>query len=352
MTDDIGKDRPSSDQPQKTGLDLSTFLKHVAEVDTSIGRVFLFPTGASDAVRFNKLPDQPSIARIRAYLPYIASLSAEYSLNKKRVAITAEQIDQLSDDEVEALAEAYASSSTLHEAREGTKDRAPVTREPEEAATAYLDRLLRNEIEAQTAQLRQIMDSALISTRSLFDQVRKSSLTLGSTLSEYSQLANQSSQFEPQIPRMDNMHAINEQFVRQAKERAEELEMVRLTGKMTAESAQTLKDLAEAATSLLEQLDERDRKSDEYTRTQIGIAVWSVGISAVLALFALIVSGFAYYQDQNNNSSGDKWQAEVLSEFKAANKLQASIQTENQLLREQVQQLSAALGKKKSHPTK
>jgi hypothetical protein len=92
--------------------------------------------------------------------------------------------------------------------------------------------------------------------------------------------------------------------------------MVRLTGKMTAESAKTLKDLAEAATVLLEQLDARDEKAEKSTRKQITIAVWSVGISAVLALFALVVSGLSYYQDKANNAGGDKWQAEMLAAFR------------------------------------
>ena len=50
---------------------------------------------------------------------------------------------------------------------------------------------------------------------------------------------------------------------------------------MTAESAKTLKDLAEAATTLMEQMDERDRRTDQSTRKQITIAVWSVVASAV-----------------------------------------------------------------------
>lgn len=343
MTDDTGKQASNADQPRKKGLDISIFLKHVAEADTSIGRVFLFPLRVADSIEYAKLPDQPATERIRDFLPCIASLSADYSLDKERVAITADQLDQLLDDDIEALAEAYASSSAFRETREGSKDRAPVTREPGEAATVYLDRLLRHEIEEQTKQTGKIMESVLGSTGGIFDQVRKSSLSLGSTISEYARLSSRSTQPEVLTPRMDHMHSIKEQFARQARERAEELEMVRLTGKMTAESAQTLRDLAEAATTLLVQLESRDQKSDESTRTQISIAVWSVGISAVLALFALIVSGFAYYQDQNNNSSGDQWQENVLSELKTANERGAAIQTENQLLRNELQRLTESV---------
>ena len=129
-----------------------------------------------------------------------------------------------------------------------------------------------------------------------------------------------------------------EQFSRQARERAEELQMVRLTGKMTAESAETLKSLAEAATTLLEQLDQRDRKNDGVTRRQITIAVWSVGVSAALALLALVMSAFSYLQDRNNGESEGKWQTELLNLVKESNQ-----QRESQKLK--VQQLEAELEK-------
>lgn len=94
------------------------------------------------------------------------------------MTITAEQVDLLWDGEVEALAEGYASSSAFREARAGTQDWGPVTWEPGEAATAYLDRFLQNEIEPQAKQSRKMMEPALGSTRGIFDQVRKISLDL------------------------------------------------------------------------------------------------------------------------------------------------------------------------------
>jgi len=134
-----------------------------------------------------------------------------------------------------------------------------------------------------------------------------------------------------------------EQARERAEERAEEMALARLTGQMTAESAKTLKDLAEAATTLMEQFDERDRKSDKSTRKQITIAVWSVGISAVLALLALIVSGFAYVQDRDNSSSGDQWQVKLLTAIEQGNQQRSVIERENDALREQVKVLDARI---------
>jgi len=134
-----------------------------------------------------------------------------------------------------------------------------------------------------------------------------------------------------------------EQARERAEERAEEMALARLTGQMTAESAKTLKDLAEAATTLMEQFDERDRKTDKSTRKQITIAVWSVGISAVLALLALIVSGFAYIQDRDNSSSGDQWQAKLVTAIEQGNQQRAAVKIENEALREQVKSLDARI---------
>lgn len=341
MTDDTGKEASNADQPRKKGLNISTFLKHVAEADTSIGRVFLFPLRVSDISEYAKLPDQPSTERIRDFLACIASLSADYSLDKERVAITAEQLEQLSGDEIEGLAEAYALSSAFREAREGSKDRAPVARESGEAATAYLNKLLRHEIEEQTKRTRKIMESALGSTRGIFDQVRKSSLELGDSWRQLERLTrasvapkNIAPVFETKALELSNHMA--EHNTRIARERAEDREMLRLTAETSAKSAKTLQELADAASTMLEKLDERDADAKRTTKIQLWIAVGSVVVSALLA-------GASFIQDRTNNVSGDKWQAAVLEELKATNKRGESVQTENQLLRDQVQRLTAAV---------
>lgn len=341
MTEDTGKEGANADQPRKQRLDIGTFLKHIAEADTSIGRVFLFPLRVSDVSRYAKLPDQPSAERIRRYLPCIASLSADYSLGKERAAITTEDFDQLSNDEIEALAEAYASSIAFRETREGSKDRPPVAREPGEAATTYLDRLLEHEIEEQAKQTRKIMDSALGSTRSIFDQVRKSSLELGDSWRQLEHLTKASAiskslapAFETKSQEFSNHMA--EHSARLARERAEDREMLRLTAETSVKSAKTLQELADAASTMLEKLDERDANAKRTTKIQLWIAVGSVILSALLA-------GASFIQDRFNNVSGDNWQGAVLEELKATNKRGDSVQTENQLLREQVQRLSAAV---------
>ncbi len=330
--------------PQKTGLNLDRLFRPATAVPTSLGTLYLYGLRTSDLSALETLPGEAPIARIRAFLPRIASLVEAKGFKDERPPMAAEDVDRLSDAEVEHVAEVYV-ATLLRRPRIDGEESATPEREASEPAATYLDRLLKHEAQEQSRQLRKMHEKMLASTSSIFDQVRKSSSTLGSTLSEFERLTKSSPAFEIHQPSMDHFHAMNEHFARQARERAEELEMVRLTGKMTAESAKTLKDLAEAATVLLEQLDERDKKADRSTRKQITIAVWSVGVSAVLALFALIVSGLAYVQDKANNSAGDKWQSELISAVRDGSRQRDAAEKEAQRLRNQVAELEAKIAR-------
>ncbi len=333
--------------------------KPATDVETSAGRIYLYPLRMRDMTDFEKLEPGDAASQIRAFLPSIGSLTVESDEAPERVPLDAGIADGLSDDEVERAADAYTKSSAWQIVRDGSQEREPIMQEAGETASAFLVRLLKAEVEDYRQSAKRMHDKMFGSARglfdqvqksaSLFDQVRKSTSALGSTLSAYEELTKftKPAPLEIQPIRTDHFDAVNRQMAQQARERAEEraeeMEMTRLTGKMTAESTKTLKDLAEAATTLMEQMDERDRRTDQSTRKQITIAVWSVGISAVLALFALIVSGLAYFQDRDNITSGDQWQAKLLTSIEEGNQQRSAVERENQALREQVKSLDARI---------
>ena len=331
--------------------------KPATDVETSAGRIYLYPLRMRDMTDFEKIEPGDAISKIRAFLPSIGSLTVESDEAPERVPLDAGIADGLSDEEIERAADAYTKSSAWQTVRDGSQERKPVVQEAGETASDFLVRLLKAEVEDYHQRTKRMHDKMFGSARgffdqvqkstSLFDQVRKSTSALGSTLSAYEELTKfaKPAPLEIQPIRTDHFDALNRQIAQQARERAEEraeeMEMTRLTGKMTAESAQTLKDLAEAATTLMEQMDERDRRADQSTRKQITIAVWSVGISAVLALFALIVSGFAYVQDRDSSSTEDQWQMKLLTAIEQGNQQRSAVQHENETLREQVNVLGA-----------
>ena len=350
---------PSGDAPKKTTLKLLLRSKPATDVETSAGRIYLYPLRMRDMTDFEKLEPGDAVSQIRAFLPSIGSLTVESDEAPERVPLDAGIADGLSDDEIERAADAYTKSSAWQIVRDGSQEREPIVQEAGETASAFLVRLLKAEVDDYHQSAKRMHESLLGSSHSLFDQVqksaslfdqvRKSTSALGSTLSAYEELTKftKPAPLEIHPIQTDHFSRVNdllaEQARERAKERAEEMELTRLTGQMTAESAKTLKDLAEAATTLMEQMDERDRRTDQSTRKQITIAVWSVGISAVLALFALIVSGFAYLQDRDNITSGDQWQAKLLTAIEQNNQQRSIVERENQALREQVKSLDARI---------
>lgn len=344
-----GLKQPNGDEPKKKSLKLLLRSKPVAEVETSIGRIYLYPLRVRDMTDFEKLEPKEAIDQVRNFFTSIGSLTLESDEKPDRIPLDPAIAKTLSNDEVELLSEAYVQSSVWQKVRECDEDRKPVAQEDGETASAYLIRLVWNEVEQQHQSAKQLHEKMLDSSRSLFDQVRKSTSALGSTLSAYEQFTKfaKSAPLEIQPIRTDHVDALNSHMIEQARERAEdraeEMALTRLTGQMTAESAKTLKDLAEAATTLMEQFDERDRKTDKSTRKQITIAVWSVGISAVLALLALIVSGLAYLQDRDNGISGDQWQAKLLTVIEKGDQQRSAVERENEALREQVKSLGARI---------
>lgn len=335
----VSGDQP---EPKKKGLSLSLFLGPTADVQTSIGKIYLYPMRVSDFSRFEKIVADEPMARFREVLPCVASLSTTSKIEKDREPLAPELVAQLSNADVELVAEAYAVSSALQTARSGSEDRSALPRVDGEVATSYVDRLLKKQLEDHANDMRQMRDKMLASTGGIFDQVRKSSALLGSTLTNFERLSRSISTpaampvFETKHLELTNHMA--EQHARLARERAEELEMVRLTGQMTAQSAKTLQDLAEAASTLLENLNERDQRSDRVTRIQLWIAVGSVVVAAVL-------SGAAFFQDKANNITNDKWQGELLSSISEGNRQRSTAEEENKKLKAKVEELSDAVSR-------
>jgi len=337
-----GSNPTSGEEPKKKSLKLLLRSKPAAEVDTAAGRIYLYPLRVRDMTDFEKLEPGEAVNQVRNFLTSIASLTVESDEAPERIPLDPEIAKTLSVDEVEQLAEAYVQSSGWQTVREEGQDDKPPSREDGEAGSAYLIRLIQHEVEQQLQASKRLREKMLGSSSSLFDQVRKSTSALGSTLGAFERLTKPSRESVLEIHpiQTDHLSRVNnlmaEQARERAKERAEEMELTRLTGQMTAESAKALKDLVDAATTMMEQMEARDQKTDQSTRTQIKIALWSVASSAVLALVAAILAGFSYFQDRDNNTAGDQWQAKVLTAIEQGNEQRSALERENQALLEQV----------------
>ena len=69
--------QPHGDEPKKKSLKLLLRSKPVAEVETSIGRIYLYPLRVRDMTDFEKLEPAEAIDQIRNFLTSIGNRAEE-----------------------------------------------------------------------------------------------------------------------------------------------------------------------------------------------------------------------------------------------------------------------------------
>lgn len=305
-------------------------LKPVTNIDANIGRIFLYPLTLHAIESYANNVEVVAIARIRNFLSIISSLSSD----RKEGKLTFDQVAQLSDEEIELISEAYALSNQFQQVKESEENELALVRNKNENNIEFLDRLLKGEVEKTQKQAKLMHEKVLSSTQGIFDQVRKSSSELGQSWQQFEQLKKAAFQHPPEFDlkplSIDNRLTEHTKIL--AKERAQDREMNHLTGQMTVQSAKTLQELAEAAATLLERLDQRDKEAKHTTKIQLWFAVGSLFISTLFA-------GASVYQDYRNNKSGDQWQATVLDEFHQLNLQEKYKDREMRVVREENQKL-------------
>lgn len=250
-----------TDEPKK-GLSIKQLMlraKPQATVDCGINTIHLYPANAGDLDEFKRLSSGgDALVRFRGLLPRIASLVNQAEIQDKRDPLPSEIVEQLSADELEALAEAYVATTSFKDVRT-EKGKAAVTRLEGESAVVYLDRLLIAMIERHHRIYEKLRLDAMSPASKLLEQVNLSSFTLGESLKAFDKFsAPHVAQFEADNSRAhETFRIMNEHQSRIARERKEELEMSRLTGEMTAQSAKLLQDLTKAASDFLLRFDAR-----------------------------------------------------------------------------------------------
>lgn len=342
-----------TDEPKK-GVSINQLMlraKPQATVVCGTNTIHLYPANAGDLDEFKRLSvgGGDALSRFRGLVPRIASLINQSEIQEKREPLPSEIVEQLSAHELEVLAEAYVAIPSFKDVRTG-KGEAAVTRLEGESAVVYLDRLLIAMIERHHRIYEKLRLDAMSPASKLLEQVNLSSFTLGESLKAFDKFSTPHvAQFEADNSRAhETFRIMNEHQSRIARERKEELEMSRLTGEMTAQSAKLLQDLTKAASDFLLRFDARSEKADKDTRHQLKIAVVSVVVSAVLAVFALGIGIASYVQDGGNNVANDKLQSNILKLQSAESEKRIQIERELESLRAQVVQLEKQRSAKQS----
>ena len=77
------------EEPKKKSLKLLLRSKPATDVETSAGRIYLYPLRMRDMADFEKLESGDAVSQIRAFLPNIGSLTVESDEAPERVPLDA-----------------------------------------------------------------------------------------------------------------------------------------------------------------------------------------------------------------------------------------------------------------------
>jgi hypothetical protein len=312
--------------------DLSKSQPTPVRVETSIGALSLFPQRFEDIGAFSKLPlDEPSSNRLRLYLPYIAARSDAPIEDGDCPRIDEASSQQLPDEDLERIAEAYLSMPERRQVAEGAGPlSSPIVRADGESATAYLDRLLKADHERQMEDLQGTYESLRkgpgqpLST-ALADVDRHASSLRDVATSVVQDLAGQEhgselgpnvipSSLEGNRPLLSDVEITQNERLKPVRD--EEIALTRSICIVTTQSALLVASLSETATRFIREFSETTQKSEEATRTSLRtvlVTVLIMGAFAVVAASAAIVS---YLQERENRQVRDQWQESVLRSMK------------------------------------
>ncbi len=310
-------------------------------VDTSVGKLALFPQRFKDIGPFSTLSsDDPPARRLRLYLTSIASRADGAVHDAEQSRIDERSCQQLSDDDLERIAEAYLSMPEVRKIAENAgPTSSPIGRAADEAATVYLDRLLTAGHGRQMEDINGTYESfhkryGLPLSIALADLDRQAS-SLRVTVSRFGEgqdLAGPASRgHSASIP-----DAVGLQKAERQHEGA--TSSTGSIGTMTARSAILLASLSESATEFVRQFAETSRASEEVIRKWLRIATVGILISAVFSAAAVALSVMSYLQNREMQRMAAQSQAAVLQAVK-----ETAATQENQInsLDEKVRELGA-----------
>jgi len=318
-----------------TMTDLSKSQPTPVRVETSIGTLSLFPQRFEDIGAFSKLPlDEPPSSRLRLYLPYIAARSDALIEDGEWPRIDEESSQQLLDEDLERIAEAYLSMPERRQIAEGAGPlSSPIVRADGESATAYLDRLLRADHERQMEDLKGTYESLRnrsgqphSSTLADVDRQASSLRDAATSFMQGQDLAEQECRSElgpNEIPKslegnrplLSSDAEITEND-RLKRAHDEEMALTQSIGIVTTQSAILVASLSETTTRFLRQFSETTQKAEEATRRSLRtvlVTVLTIGVFALIAAAAAIVS---YFEERENRQITNQWQESVLRSMK------------------------------------
>jgi hypothetical protein len=287
-------------------LNLDMFAKPMGSVETSQGTVYIYSPTIDNYKFYSDLIEESAESRTQKVLPILISMIARTSFSEKFTPAPLEIYSRLSEADLNAIVDEF--HKKLAEFRVKHPEKSCEVLEPRrsaESALVFFDRILEAESAYQKKilnnQRKIILESIESPAKKIFEQLNASTARLENTLGNYERLMrakkDETNTFRTYKPEIHN--ELVEHQKRLNRERREDRELAKITGQMTAQSAEMLKDLVKSAESFLLRFDAKDEKNDKQVSFQLWLGVGSLIVTAFLAVASLVVSIMAFNQDKN-----------------------------------------------------
>jgi hypothetical protein len=328
--------------------DLADLRNDSVGVQTSVGELELFAQRFEDIGPFSKLPaDDPPSQRLRAYLPRIASRGAQGG-SGSRVAIDEATCLQLSDEDMERIAEAYLTLPSVRKIAEDQRARASsMERAVAEMSTTYLDRLLRadhdrqmedpattyaaftqrfgaplatalHDVERQAASLRQAAASLMAGHEAAAEArwaEHQASVELASSADSASAFPHRGD--GPAGSADTGAGSALDTAAAQRNDRDAVIELTRSIGWISAQSAHLLAGLSESAAHFLKQFADTAEAAEAKTRRLLRIAVGAIVVAALLSACACMLIALSVRDRWEQQRLTREWQESLSQTLKA-----------------------------------
>ena len=287
----------------KKGFNLDVLAGPIGQIDITVGSVFLYQANETVRELFRSMTNDTPEQRGRATLAQIISLEKRTRWREKIIPLPTEVFSTLTEEDFSAVAELFR--QRLDGQRALPEKPLPSIEQQAigESALVFFDRVLGTDIatadEDAKAQMRRLIDAATSPASKLLEQLNLSSDRLGNTVREFEKFN------APILNVPEYRDHMGEMTRRIAKEKNEDREVARLTGRMTQQSAEMLQELVKTTGQFLVRFDARDQKSDGQIRVQLWVALGSLALSVLLSGFGVWFAAKSYYQDAEKNKTDD-----------------------------------------------
>ena len=320
-------------------MDLKTLLYKTSQPIASIGlhrkKIYLFALRTTDISAISQLnSENSSVEKFKSILRIIASNKKPSKTNLERVIIAEDFINSLSEAELNKVAQTYIETPYLININKNLKN--PLQKNIGEEDIQYLHRLLSMYVTDYNEKQKEMISRVLDPFRS----VREASSILSKKIDTY----------DFSSPAVEQYRKINSQ-------RAEELEMARVTAEMTKESTNLLNKLAIGVTDFLESWHKETEINNKTTNMQLWIAAISLALSVILSSVALYYSYKSYKQDMITDEENNKTRLEANKLLSESNENINTLAQKNsslehhisELIKAQNEQQKKRQGKSKEH---